>query len=112
MKKWMKKFSGLLAVGTLGSALVTNIPSVSAQEEINVWAWDPNFNIKALNIAKEYYAKENPDLNVTIEENAQDDIIQKLNTAMSAGVTDSLPNIVLIEDYRAQSFLTAYRICC
>ena len=62
MKKWMKKFSGLLAVGTLGSALVANIPSVSAQEEINVWAWDPNFNIKALNIAAEYYAKENPDL--------------------------------------------------
>lgn len=108
MKKWMKKFSGLLAVGTLGSALAAGVPSVAAQEEINVWAWDPNFNIKALNIATEYYAKENPDLKVTIEENAQDDIIQKLNTAMSAGVTDSLPNIVLIEDYRAQSFLTAY----
>lgn len=108
MKKWIKKFSSLLAVGTLGSALVAGIPSVSAQEEINVWAWDPNFNIKALNIAAEYYAKENPDLKITIEENAQDDIIQKLNTAMSAGVTDSLPNIVLIEDYRAQSFLTAY----
>jgi len=38
MTKWMKKFSGLLAVGTLGSALATNLPNVSAQEEINVWA--------------------------------------------------------------------------
>lgn len=108
MKKWMKKFSGLLAVGTLGSALVAGVPSVAAQEEINVWAWDPNFNIKALNIAKEYYAKENPDLKVTIEEYAHEGIVQKLNTAMSAGMTDSLPNIVLIEDPRAQSILTSY----
>ncbi|RSK29109.1 extracellular solute-binding protein [Bacillus sp. HMF5848] len=76
--------------------------------EITIWAWDPNFNIKALNLAKDAYQSVNPDLNVTIVENAQNDIVQKLNTSLSSGTTKGLPNIVLIEDYRAQSFLQAY----
>ncbi|WP_416149966.1 ABC transporter substrate-binding protein [Salipaludibacillus sp. HK11] len=75
---------------------------------ITVWAWDPNFNIKAMDLAKEAYASENPDLEININEFAQDDIIQKLNTSLSSGTTSGLPNIVLIEDYRAQSFLQAY----
>jgi lactose/L-arabinose transport system substrate-binding protein len=76
--------------------------------EITVWTWDPNFNIKAMNLAKDAYASENPDLDIKVIENAQDDIIQKLNTSLSSGTTKGLPNIVLIEDYRAQSFLQAY----
>ncbi|MTW88042.1 extracellular solute-binding protein [Virgibacillus dakarensis] len=76
--------------------------------EITVWAWDPNFNIKAMEMAKEAYEAENEDVNINIIENAQDDIIQKLNTSLSSGTTKGLPNIVLIEDYRAQSFLQAY----
>ena len=76
--------------------------------KITVWAWDPNFNIKAMNIAKDTYASENKDVQISIVENAQADIIQKLNTSLSSGTTKGLPNIVLIEDYRAQSFLRAY----
>ncbi|MBS4455727.1 ABC transporter substrate-binding protein [Tuanshanicoccus lijuaniae] len=107
MKKITKKLSSLFALGALGASLFS-MPAASAKEEISVWAWDPKFNIRALEIAADYYAKENSDVSLKIEENAQNDIVQKLNTAMSAGVTDSLPNIVLIEDYRAQSFLSAY----
>lgn len=77
-------------------------------KEITVWAWDPNFNIKAMNLAKEAYKSENPDLKIKVVENAQADIVQKLNTSLSSGTTKGLPNIVLIEDYRAQSFLKAY----
>lgn len=80
----------------------------SGSKEITIWAWDPNFNIKAMNLAKEAYQAENPDLEIKIIENAQADIIQKLNTSLSSGTTKGLPNIVLIEDYRAQSFLQAY----
>ncbi|MCI3922844.1 ABC transporter substrate-binding protein [Paenibacillus sp. TRM 82003] len=76
--------------------------------EVTVWAWDPNFNIKALDIAKGKYAQHNADVKVNIVENAQDDIIQKLNTGLGSGTTKGLPNIVLIEDYRAQGFLQAY----
>ncbi|MFN7252605.1 MAG: ABC transporter substrate-binding protein [Anaerobacillus sp.] len=77
-------------------------------EKITVWTWDPNFNIKAMNLAKDAYASINEDLEIEIIEYAQDDIIQKLNTSLSSGTKSGLPNIVLIEDYRAQSFLQAY----
>ncbi|GEM_PF-9636 len=79
-----------------------------AAKEITIWAWDPNFNIKALELAKESYSKQNPDLKVNLVEFAQNDIVQKLNTGFNSGTTKGLPNIVLIEDYRAQSFLQAY----
>lgn len=80
----------------------------AAKNEITVWAWDPAFNIPTMEIAKERYSQKNKDVKINIVEYAQDDIIQKLNTAFNSGTTKSLPNIVLIEDYRAQSFLQAY----
>lgn len=85
-----------------------NSDSGSKAEEITIWAWDPAFNIAALNIAKEAYSKKNPDAKINIVEFAQADIIQKLNTGLNSGTTKGLPNIVLIEDYRAQSFLQSY----
>lgn len=111
----MKKVFALFLVSML---LLTACSSGSKSNEtsgeskdtnkITVWAWDPNFNIKAMNIAKEMYVSENKDADIQIVENAQNDIIQKLNTSLSSGTTKGLPNIVLIEDYRAQSFLQAY----
>jgi lactose/L-arabinose transport system substrate-binding protein len=112
--KSMKKVLALFLISILfltacssGSSKDTS-GEAKDSNEITVWAWDPNFNIKALNLAKDAYASENPDLEIKIIENAQDDIIQKLNTSLSSGTTKGLPNIVLIEDYRAQSFLQAY----
>ncbi|WP_379153490.1 ABC transporter substrate-binding protein [Paenibacillus sp. sgz5001063] len=78
-------------------------------KEITIWAWDPAFNIAALEAAKAEYAKTNPDVKINIVEYAQSDIIQKLNTGLNSGTTKGLPNIVLIEDYRSQSFLQAYK---
>ncbi|WP_077617049.1 ABC transporter substrate-binding protein [Bacillus sinesaloumensis] len=109
----MKKILALLFVSILILSACSSDSEKTADEskdtnEITVWAWDPNFNIKAMEIAKEVFADENADVKVNIVENAQDDIIQKLNTALSSGTTKGLPNIVLIEDYRAQSFLQAY----
>src|SRR5690606_13732286 len=74
--------------------------------KITAWAWDPNFNIAALNIAKKHFEDEGFELEIV--ENAQDDIVQKLNTGLSSGTMKGMPNIVLIEDQRAQSFLQAY----
>lgn len=75
---------------------------------ITIWAWDDNFNVKAANIAKDYYAKENPDVTVNVVSMAQKDIVQTLNTALSSGTYNGLPDIVLIEDYRIQNYITAY----
>ena len=107
-KKWF--ISKVLMVFTMLLSLFVGIgnPTVKAQTELTAWAWDPQFNIRALEIAQDIYADENPDVSINIVESAQDDIVQRLNTSLSSGVTDGLPNIVLIEDYRAQSFLKAY----
>ncbi|WP_138752070.1 ABC transporter substrate-binding protein [Paenibacillus sinopodophylli] len=115
----MKK---LLAVALASFVLLTacstkenNVPdnggaAAEGTKEVTVWAWDKAFNIGAMERASEAYKAKNPDseLKVNIVENAQADIIQKLNAGLNAGTTKSLPTIVLIEDYRAQSFLQAY----
>jgi lactose/L-arabinose transport system substrate-binding protein len=107
----MKKFLALLFVSLLVLAACSSGSNSEADADTNdikVWAWDPNFNVKAMELAKEAYKEENSELNIEIIENAQDDIIQKLNTSLSSGTTKGMPNIVLIEDYRAQSFLQSY----
>ncbi len=82
--------------------------SDSEKEVITAWAWDANFNVAAFKEAEAIYEAENPNVDIEVVEFSQDDIIQKLNTTLSSGSTDGLPNIVLIEDYRAQSFLQSY----
>lgn len=105
----------LSAVFTLGLAACGSSPaansqtsSESAKKKLVIWAWDGTFNIVAANEAKAIYQKENKDVDVEVVEMAQNDIVQKLNTNLSANSTEGLPNIVLIEDYRAQNFLTSY----
>ncbi|MCB5955433.1 ABC transporter substrate-binding protein [Enterococcus sp. CWB-B31] len=80
--------------------------NTSTDNEVTVWAWDETFNIEAVNQAKEVYNDE--DVEVEVVTMSQDDIVQKLNTALASGNTDGLPNIVLIEDYRIQGYLTSY----
>ncbi|ULT56628.1 ABC transporter substrate-binding protein [Neobacillus drentensis] len=111
----MKKVLALLLVSILmlaacSSGSKTEEASGTSKDtnKVTVWAWDPNFNIKAMKLAKDAYKSINSDVDIQVIENAQDDIIQKLNTSLSSGTTKGLPNIVLIEDYRAQSFLQAY----
>lgn len=102
----------LLATVFMLSACSSNAGSGAssdpAKKEITVWAWDAKFNIAALNLAKERYIAKHPDVTINIIENAQADIVQKLNTGLNSGTTKGLPNIVLIEDYRSQNFLQAY----
>jgi lactose/L-arabinose transport system substrate-binding protein len=110
MKKVLALFLVSILMLTACNSGSNNETSDTGKEtnEVTVWAWDPNFNIKAMNLAKDAYKAENADVNIKVIEHAQDDIIQKLNTSLSSGTTKGLPNIVLIEDYRAQSFLKAY----
>ena len=105
MKKVVKFFALFALLFNVGGLTASR---VLAQEEVTVWAWDPAFNIRALEVARDIYLEENPDFNLSIVESAQDDIVSRLNTSLSSGVTAGLPNIVLIEDYRAQSFLQSY----
>ncbi|WP_411348709.1 ABC transporter substrate-binding protein [Paenibacillus sp. WLX2291] len=109
MKKWMfLLLASVLLLSACSSGGGSSASSDPGKKEITVWAWDPNFNIAALNLAKEKYMADHPDVTINIVENAQADIVQKLNTGLNSGTTKGLPNIVLIEDYRSQGFLQAY----
>src|SRR5690625_7989806 len=74
---------------------------------ITAWAWDQVFNVTALETAGEYYDGDE-EFELKVIENAQDDIIQKLNAGLRSGTTSVLPIIVLIEDYRSLCILHSY----
>lgn len=83
--------------------------SAKADNKLTIWAWDESFNIKAAQVAKDMYADKDPDVDIEVVTMAQDDIVAKLNTSLSSGSYDGLPDIVLIEDYRIQGYLDAYQ---
>lgn len=67
--------------------------------KLTVWCWDPAFNINAMNVAGEIYKTDHPNFELEVVEMSQEDIYQKLATAMAAGNTDEvLPDIVLFDD--------------
>ncbi len=110
MKKILALFFACMLLLTACSSGSSEMSSSESKDvkEITVWAWDPNFNIKAMEIAKDVYKDVDSKLKIKVVEMAQDDIVQKLNTTLSSGSTKGLPNIVLIEDYRSQGFLKSY----
>ena len=104
-----KLIAGVVCLAA-ASGFLTGCGSASStadkEEKVTVWAWDETFNIKAVNEAKKVY--ENEETEIEVVTMSQDDIVQKLNTALASGNTEGLPNIVLIEDYRIQGYLTSY----
>lgn len=66
--------------------------------ELTVWCWDPAFNVYAMETAAGIYAKENPNVKVKVVETAWEDIQTKLTTAVTSGQTDTLPDIILMQD--------------
>ena len=78
-------------------------------EKLVIWAWDESFNIKAANEAKKIFMESNPNIEIEVVTMTQDEVISKLNIALSSGDYMGLPNIVLIEDYRIQKYLMEYK---
>jgi len=115
VKKWLKSFVigagalGLLAAcGTEEEASDPNTEK-SGSNELTVWAWDANFNIPIMEKAGDYYADQ-VDESVTIDvvEMANDDVMQRLISGFTSGVSEGLPDIVLMDDYDAQNMLINY----
>lgn len=108
----------LTAAGLLASAVGCSLkaenaidPAAVSDEKdntITIWAWDDKFNIIAVNEAAEIYHKINPDAIVQVETIAQNDVMQKVHTGLSAGSYDTLPDIFLTEDSKIRSFLINY----
>ncbi|MGB5444210.1 MAG: extracellular solute-binding protein [Psychromonas sp.] len=77
-------------------------------EEVTVWAWDPNFNVAIMNEAAEQYTAAHPETTIKVVDFSKNEVEQKLHTMLASGVTSSLPDVVLIEDYNAQKYLQSY----
>ena len=96
------------AATTAKTADTTAAAAAGAKEKLTVWAWDPNFNIPVMEEAKARYAAINPNVEIEVVEMAKADVEQKLLINLSSGTTDGLPDIVLIEDYNAQKYLSSF----
>lgn len=100
----MKKrfFAALLAMSmTLGLTACGGTQESNTAEssnELTVWCWDATFNIPAVEEAEKIYQKTNPDVSVNVVETSWEDIQTKLTTAATSGQTDTLPDIILMND--------------
>jgi lactose/L-arabinose transport system substrate-binding protein len=95
----------------LGMAVAgISMMSVSAAMavEVTVWCWDPNFNGATMKEAAARYQATHPDVTFNIVDFAKADLEQKLQAQLASGTTDGLPDIVLVEDYRAQKYLLSF----
>jgi lactose/L-arabinose transport system substrate-binding protein len=76
----------------------SNSGKKEAGDELTVWCWDPSFNILAMDEAEKIYQKDNPDVSLNVVEVSWEDIQTKLTTAANSGQTDTLPDIILMND--------------
>lgn len=95
-----------MALALTGISMIA--ATAASASELTVWCWDPNFNIPAITQAGEIYTKSHPDTTFNINNVTQDEINQKLQTQLLAGVSDGLPDIVLIQDDNIQRFLQSF----
>ena len=107
----------ILSLPMLGSCLCgcANAPTAETNKEkadttLTVWCWDENFNIPVMETACKYYqAAGHDDVTVNVVNVSEDDVRSKCVAAFSGGVTDDLPDIILVGDFWAKNFLTNYK---
>lgn len=109
MKKTLAILLSLVMVFALVSASAYAEPT---DETLTVWCWDESFNIAAMKTAAKYYqAAGHENFSLNIVDVVEDDVMTKLATAFSAGVTEELPDIVLMGDSWAKMYLVNYAGC-
>ncbi|GIP18764.1 ABC transporter substrate-binding protein [Paenibacillus montaniterrae] len=118
MKK--KALSTLLVTALMAGALsacgssdnstgnTSNSEAEGGKQKVVAWAWDPSFNGKALKIAEEIFKQEHPDFELEVVDMAKTDLEQRLNTNLAAGVTEGLPDILLVNDPNIQKYVNSY----
>ena len=115
MKTW-KKFAALAVALPLTLAACggddgsnSNGSDGSAGDgTLTVWAWDPAFNIYAINEAAKIYQEDHPDVQVEVIETPWDDLQTKLTTLAQSQETKELPDIFLMQNNAFQKNLVNY----
>lgn len=93
------------------SAADTSAPAAPSSEsaggeekEITIWGWDKSFNGYALEQADQLF----DGAKVNFVEMGKADVLKKIHTVLASGVTEDLPDAVLISDLAAQGYLMSY----
>ena len=100
----------LAACGGSGSSDEGDSSSSSDSHKLTVYAWDPAFNIPAIEAAAADY-KENVDSEFEleiIEQSSSEDVETAITTAGSSGDYSNLPDIVLFQDHYIQRYVVDY----
>ncbi|WP_062519179.1 ABC transporter substrate-binding protein [Demequina silvatica] len=75
---------------------------------LTVWAWDPAFNIYALQEAEKVYQAEHPDFTLDIQEVTWEDLQTKLTTLAQSQEFEELPDIFLMQNNAFQKNVINY----
>jgi lactose/L-arabinose transport system substrate-binding protein len=113
--KRIKKIATAAAALTLPLALVLTGCSAggggnddATDNTLTVWAWDPNFNIYAMQEAEKIYQQDHPDFKLDIVETPWDDLQTKLTTLAQSQETGELPDIFLMQNNAYQKNVINY----
>lgn len=113
----MKTSRRLIAAGAVLAMSLTMSACGSGSESggsgddaqtLTVWAWDPAFNIYALQEAEKIYQQDHPDFSLNIVETPWDDLQPKITTIAQSMQTDQLPDIFLMQNYSFQKNVENY----
>ena len=105
----MKK--ALLTMTLVGAVAAVSAMSAMAEEnKLSVYAWDPGFNIPALEgAAEDYKTNVNPDFELEIvTQSGSSDVEQAVTLAGQSGDYSELPDIVLFQDHGIQNYVATY----
>ena len=106
MKKFLSLLLALTLVLSLGAVAFAHEEHGEEDGKITIWTWDKTFNIAAMEVAKEMYQAEHPDVEIVIEEVLSEDI--EARVIASNGDTSTLPDILLVQDNSIAKFVTNY----
>ena len=99
--------------GDAGSSAAADGGAATDENTLTVMAWDPNFNIPALEAAAaDYKANVNPDFNLDIiEQSASSDIetlLTNVGSDASGKSVSELPDITLFQDHYFKQYQADY----
>lgn len=96
---------GVLALALPAALVLTSCsggggdaPAPGDDNTLTVWAWDPAFNIYALEEAEKIYQQDNPDFELEIVEVPWEDLQTRLTTLAQSQSFDELPDIFLMQN--------------
>lgn len=91
-----------------GDDATSGTGGAGGDQTLTVWAWDPAFNIYALQEAEKIYQQDHPGFSLDIVETPWDDLQTKLTTLAQSQELGELPDIFLVQNNAFQKNVINY----